>query len=334
MAVVGIMGCFSPNENLNSSSVGTTEPSDSTGAAHVTTSGGTTTGTSGETSLPTLGPTTEVTTDDARTSSSTGLTTATDGTTSQPECDDVDAPCPEDQYCVDGTCEDPPDGMVAVPAGTFWMGCNEDIDAECEANEFPYHEVFLSAFAIGRTEVTAEAYIQCVDEGGCSPMQCGSPAGQLPATCVDWSQASGYCEWAGGRLPTEAEWEKAARGTDGRLYPWGNQPPTCNLVNMSGCGGLVGEVGSRPAGASPYGALDMAGNVQEWIGDWYDASYYLESPAMDPPGPDSGTQRWPRNGAYFYLDGSHRCSHRGDTSSVPTPEDYELAVGFRCVFNP
>jgi len=285
--------------------------------------------------------------DDDTTPDTTGSPTSSgSGTTDtgEPACDDVDAPCPAGQYCVATTCSDPPEGMVAVPAGSFWMGCNDEIDTNCEDNEFPYHEVFLSAFAIGRTEVTAAAYADCVEAGACSsphPMNpfgsvCDAGSGDLPATCIDWFQARDYCEWIGGQLPTEAQWEKAARGTDGRLYPWGDDPATCAHVNMANCmmTDAVIEVGSKPAGASPYGALDMAGNVFEWVADWYSASYYVESPAIDPLGPDDGTERYPRNAAYYFFDTAQRCSYRGNTYDVPTPEDGNWSVGFRCAYVP
>jgi formylglycine-generating enzyme required for sulfatase activity len=329
-----VIGCFSPGgddplpgDSGSSSSSSTNASGDPSGPAD-----------GSETSAASMNSTTADPADSS-------TTDAADSTTSTSECDDVSAPCPDDQYCVDSRyCDNPPDGMVAVPGGPFWMGCNDEVDSGCEDNEYPYHEVFLSAFAIDRTEVTAAAYAACVDAGACSsphPMnpfgsECDPGSGDLPATCVDWFQARDYCEWVGAALPTEAQWEKAARGTDGRLYPWGNEPATCAHVNMAGCmmADAAIEVGSKPAGASPYGALDMAGNVFEWVADWYSASYYVESPGMDPVGPDDGTERYPRNAAFYFTEGAHRSSFRGYTFDVPTPEDGNGSVGFRCAYVP
>lgn len=179
--------------------------------------------------------------------------------------------------------------MVPVPAGPFMMGCNETWDSECEPSEKPYHEVVVPSFEIDKFEVTVSQYRACIDAGRCAvPVQ--GPDGtngnlglegheQHPANFLDWYQAREYCEWAGKRLCSEAEWEKAARGTDGRIYPWGNETPSCRLAVMvedgkKGCGanGTM-PVGSKPAGASPYGALDMAGSVNEWVQDWYRGDY-------------------------------------------------------------
>jgi formylglycine-generating enzyme required for sulfatase activity len=171
--------------------------------------------------------------------------------------------------------------MVAVPAGEFFLGCNEQIDRECYDDEKPGRRVFVAAFRIDKTEVTVAQYGRCVQAGGCSSPDtrsgCNYGTGgrdEHPVNCVDWQQADTYCRWAGKRLPTEAEWEKAARGRDGRIYPWGNQWDT-SRANV-GSGGTV-AVGSYASGASPYGALDMSGNVWEWTADWYDGEHKYRS---------------------------------------------------------
>ena len=223
------------------------------------------------------------------------------------------------------------DGMCLIPAGSFWMGCNELIDFVCEPHEYPGHEVFLGAFHIDRTEVTQAAYQECVDADECDMPTCEwapveSP--EHPVECVDWHDAKAYCEWAGKRLPTEAEWEKAGRGTDGRIYPWGNVVPTCDLVVMDECPGRTQPVCSKsPAGDSPYGLCDMAGNVWEWVGDWYGADYYENSPDSNPAGPFSGDARVSRGGCFGndlvqYLRVSRRFSYK--------PSAEGASLGFRC----
>jgi formylglycine-generating enzyme required for sulfatase activity len=227
-----------------------------------------------------------------------------------------------------------PDGAVgetvAVPAGAFMMGCNAQVDTACDADESPYHMVTLSAFAIDRTEVTQAAYQVCVAAGSCTaPSASFDPVGHAlyPVVSVTWAQAQTYCAFVGGHLPTEAQWEKAARGTDGRIWPWGNGAPTCTLANTLGCAGAEEPVGMHPAGASPYGALDMAGNVWEWTADYYDATYYGMSPAMDPTGPAAGTFRVYRAGSYGNDGSLARTSNRASTYS---PTVGGSGLGFRC----
>ncbi len=195
--------------------------------------------------------------------------------------------------------------MVSIPAGYFWMGCNDEIDSECKESEKPYHKVTLSTYKIDKYEVTVEQYKECVDAGVCEKRKdqlCNfgvSGKENHPINCVSWVDAKTYCEWAGKRLPTEAEWEKAARGTDGRIYPWGNESASCEYSVISGCGtGETMEVGSKPSGASPYGVFDMSGNVREWCSDYYQDDYYENSPSENPKGPKSGYDRVIRGGSY------------------------------------
>jgi formylglycine-generating enzyme required for sulfatase activity len=226
-----------------------------------------------------------------------------------------------DEYVVD--CKG---GICTVPAGNFWMGCNVEVDDDCDSDESPYHKVYVDAFEVYTTEVTVYAYDACVTAGQCDAPVCAQDGGDRPVVCVDWFDADSYCGWAGKRLCTEAEWEKAARGTDGRTYPWGNEAPTCELAVMNGCPGTAQPVGSKPVGASPYGALDMAGNVWEWVADWYDRSYYLSSPAGNPTGPASGSNRVVRGGSFDSGADNLRASNRHD--DVPS-FTYGI-LGFRC----
>jgi len=261
-----------------------------------------------------------------------------------PVCGQSCGTCDGGYSCQSGDCvkNEVPGEMILIPAGVFWMGCNSEIDNICYDDEKPYHEVQLSAYYIDKTEVTQGAYKKCVDAGVCSDPGCNwNPSGtpNRPVVCVDWNDAIAYCTWAGKRLPTEAEWEKAARGTDGRKYPWGNQTATCEYAVINdgsdyGCGtDSTWDVCSKsPAGDSPYGLCDMAGNVWEWVSDWYGSDYYSNSPASNPTGPVSGSYRVLRGGSfvnyyyYYYFYDYLRASSRFDYN----PSDVGDYLGFRC----
>jgi formylglycine-generating enzyme required for sulfatase activity/predicted Ser/Thr protein kinase len=223
--------------------------------------------------------------------------------------------------------------MVYVPAGEFLMG-STDADSSAADDEKPQHTVTLDAFWIDRTEVTNAQYRRCVEAGACQEPGCWDNdaynAPDQPVVCVSRDDAQAYAAWVGGRLPTEAEWEKAARGSDGRVYPWGNEAPDCKRANYWGkdgsCVGHTAVVGSYPTGASPYGALDMAGNVWEWVNDWYDSDYYANSPTNNPKGPDSGDFKVLRGGSWDGTPIDVRAAHR----SVGSPSGRNDLVGFRC----
>lgn len=223
----------------------------------------------------------------------------------------------------------PPPEMVRVPSGEIEMGCDDAKDPQCDSLEQPAHRVWISEFLIDRTEVTQAAYARCLAAGSCGAPRCEwapNERADEPVRCVTWAQARAYCAWAGKRLPSEAEWEKAARGSDGRRYPWGNAAPTCALASYVRCGVTPAAVGAHPSGASPYGALDMAGNVDEWVEDWYSTEYYRTCPARDPLGPSSGMQRVVRGGAY---DPWHM---RSASRNAVAPDTSEALIGFRCAF--
>jgi formylglycine-generating enzyme required for sulfatase activity len=174
--------------------------------------------------------------------------------------------------------------MVQIPAGAFWMGCKSDVDKSCFADEKPGREVSLDAFWIDTYEVTVADYRRCVEAGKClkenitkyESCNWNKPdRADHPINCVDWNQAQNYCEWSDKRLPTEAEWEKAARGEDGRVYPWGNTWDASKANTSEGKLGRTAPVGSYTSGISPYKVHDMVGNVWEWVQDWYAKDYYI-----------------------------------------------------------
>lgn len=216
--------------------------------------------------------------------------------------------------------------LVAVPNGEFIMGHGHA--------ENPEHEVILSDYWIYSTEVTNRQYALCVDQGWCTPPDLAANSdfvgfdGQNKAVVgVTHDQASDYCNFVGGDLPTEAQWEKAARGTDGRSYPWGDATPTCELLNFGACTKQISDVTNYPKGQSVYGTMSMAGNVYEWVADWYDPLYYASGPAGDPPGPLTGQARVIRSSG-FRSTADQSLSY---ARSYGSPNDYRPDLGFRCV---
>ena len=229
----------------------------------------------------------------------------------------------------------PIDGMVlvCVPAGEFTMGSTIGLD-----DEKPEHAVFMNAYWIDQTEVTNTKYAQCVADGDCSKPSITSSISQddyygnskysrYPVINIDWQQAADYCEWAGRALPTEAQWEKAARGSDGFTYPWGNNPPNSTLANYGEIIGDTTEVGSYPDAKSPYGALDMAGNVWEWVADWYET--YSSNFQSNPIGPASGDYRVLRGGSWY----GDLFLARVSTRYYNYPDHKNYDIGFRCVLS-
>jgi formylglycine-generating enzyme required for sulfatase activity len=242
------------------------------------------------------------------------------------------------------------DDMVEVPGGPFWMGCDELTDKRCVGfvdDERPYRKINLHSFQIDRYEVTTADYKKCVDAGSCSVPRKHSfirrctymlPGKERhPINCVTWEQANSFCRWAGKRLPTEAEWEKAARGSDGMNYPWGNKKAlSCEYAVMNdsvsdngGCGnGGTMPVGSKKKGLSPYGAMDMIGNVGEWVSSWYDIDYYAKSPQNDPQGPMTGKFRVVRGGSWKLP--IRAINNRVTFRDFDDPKRDDDDIGFRC----
>lgn len=217
--------------------------------------------------------------------------------------------------------------MVLVPEGLFVMGWNTG-----DSDEQPPHQVFLSAYYIDQFEVTIRLYRRCVEADACEEPAYAPNCNwdkdiddTHPINCVNRQHALDYCAWAGLRLPTEAEWEKAARGTDGRIYPWGYELAG-DEANFRFIAGATEPVGSRPAGVSPYGAHDMAGNVWEWVSDWYGDTYYAESPRDNPQGPLRGEFGVLRGGSWWFEKESLPAANR----EAYDPRLTDIDIGIRC----
>ncbi|MGH2524803.1 MAG: SUMF1/EgtB/PvdO family nonheme iron enzyme, partial [Anaerolineales bacterium] len=226
-----------------------------------------------------------------------------------------------------------PEGMVLIPAGTFNMGSDRG-----RADERPVHAVTLPAFFMDQYEVTNARYEKCVAEQGCAPpantggftrsFYFGNPEfANHPAIFVSWEQAEAFCQWEGKRLPTEAEWEYSASGGDGRRYPWGDTFDF-NLLPVNSRDTVA--VGSFPGGASPFGVYDMAGNVGEWVADRYSATYYRESPAENPPGPEEGNARVYRGGSFGNANSANYTTTRRYNQGQ---RFFDSDIGFRCVMD-
>lgn len=249
----------------------------------------------------------------------------------------------------------PTDGMpqVYIPAGIFRMG---GMDVRRAPNEIPDHDVQLDAYWMDQLEVTNAMFTLCMSSGGCTPPQSFKSQRRAdyfnniefkdyPVVYVTWGQAKAYCEWAGRRLPTEAEWERAARGDDFRTFPWGEDKADGTLANFNFIVNDTSRVGSYAAGASPFGVLDMAGNVAEWVNDYYSFNYSVSDSVVNPTGPEtSGSfNRVVRGGSLGDAEINIRVSKRSSVAG-PNPNaepgssaalgDFSPRIGFRCAADP
>ncbi len=223
---------------------------------------------------------------------------------------------------------------IDVPAGEFLMGdnFNEGMD-----NELPVHTVYLDAYRVSKYEITFEQYdLFCEDTGRSLKDDRGWGRGNMPVIYVSWEEAEAFCSWLADKtgkkiqLLTEAQWEKAARGTDQRRYPWGNEAPDCTKTDFAGCLGRTAAVGSYPSGISPYGIHDMAGNVGEWCSDWYMTAYYSTSPLNNPTGPETGVMKITRGGSWVNSADRIRSACR----LTEDPVEPAAYIGFRICWNP
>ena len=238
--------------------------------------------------------------------------------------------------------------MIYIPPGVFAMGSNNDhVDqatqwCRCSRRRFEdelyMHDVQVSGFFIDVYEVTNRQFLAFADATGYRTeaeqktevrtwrTAYGSGQDNHPVVWMSWNDAAAYCAWAGKRLPTEAQWEKAARGTDARLWPWGNDWDDARLNSSDGQRDMTTPVGSFPGGASPYGVMDMAGNVWEWVNDWHGLTYYQSGDNVDPVGPVSGVDRVLRGGGFGNELHAVRTANRHTGGQAGYAPDH----GFRC----
>lgn len=261
----------------------------------------------------------------------TGGTDTDDPSDAGGDVDDVGDDPDADASVDTGDEFEPSEGMAFVPEGIYRRGCDDDVH-DCSILEVdqPAHEVFVSAFEIDKRVVTEAEYDKCVDGGVCDEPNhddfYDGTGADYPVVNVSSEQAKTYCEWVDKRLPTEAEWEKAARSDDERIYPWGDDEPNCERTNYDECDAEIEAVGAHPGGHSPYGVEDMAGNVRNWTADWFDGDYYEDSPSEDPTGPDSGDNRAVRGASFF--DGENQLPV-WSRHSLEQP-GWSFDTGFRC----
>ena len=235
--------------------------------------------------------------------------------------------------------------MMLIPNGPFTMGSNDGLSAER-----PEHSVTVDSYFIDRYEVSLQLYGRFIQETRYEAPstwddEAVTTVGDRPAVGMGWADAAAYCTWAGKRLPTEAEWEKAARGTDGRRYPWGHMQPFVDIANYNrgvwvseaitlaavsgGVEGMSVRHGLKEGGRSPYGLHHMAGNAAEWVADWYDREYYLKSPVKNPTGPLTGDKKVLRGGSWADLPVALRVSARMSAE----PDFQDRTIGFRCAMD-
>jgi formylglycine-generating enzyme required for sulfatase activity len=225
---------------------------------------------------------------------------------------------------------------IYIKSGEFIMGSSEQ-DLEHADDELPQHRVFLNAYWISKTEITNGMYKKCVDAGVCkysvshitNPHFLDPVYVNHPVVYINWKGAQTFCNWIGGRLPTEAEWEKAARGPDGEQYPWNSKVDGLIFTNSDNLVGDTTPVNAFPASVSYYGVLDMNGNVREWVYDWYDPNYYQYSPYNNPQGPEKTGLKVLKGASYLdplrYTRAANRLAHKSNSPGA--------VRGFRCAIS-